>query len=84
MVRCLLFRFGGLDVLKPDDSGHTIMVNAAIIVSFDMEKDRAQERQREQANSGNGMGNDLYGQDYTKAARRAALRRDTSLITYPV
>ena len=30
--------FGGLDVPKPDNSGHTIMVNAAIIVSFDMER----------------------------------------------
>ena len=35
--------FGGLDVPKPDDSGRTIMVNAAIIVSFDMEKTDAGE-----------------------------------------
>ena len=29
--------FGGLDVLKPDASGKTIIVTAAIIVSFKME-----------------------------------------------
>jgi uncharacterized protein (TIGR02058 family) len=29
--------FGGLDVLKPDGSGKTIIVTAAIIVSFQME-----------------------------------------------
>lgn len=28
---------GGLDVPKPDGSGHTIIANAAISVSFDME-----------------------------------------------
>ena len=28
---------GGLDVLKPDGSGKTIIVTAAIIVSFQME-----------------------------------------------
>ena len=35
--------FGGLDIPKPNNSGHTIMVNAAIIVSFDMEKTDAGE-----------------------------------------
>ncbi len=34
--------FGGLDIPKPDQSGHTIMVNAAIIVSFDMEQTSTQ------------------------------------------
>ena len=29
---------GGLDIEKPDGSGVTIMANAAIIVSFDMER----------------------------------------------
>jgi hypothetical protein len=28
---------GGLDIPKPDGSGVTVVVNAAIMVSFDME-----------------------------------------------
>ena len=28
---------GGLDVPKPDGSGHTVIANAAVVVSFDME-----------------------------------------------
>ena len=28
---------GGLDISKPDDKGHTIIANAAVVVYFDME-----------------------------------------------
>ena len=31
-------RFGGLDVRKPDGEGKTIIVTAALIISFDMEE----------------------------------------------
>jgi hypothetical protein len=29
---------GGLDVPKPDGEGETILANAAVIISFDMER----------------------------------------------
>lgn len=32
---------GGLDVTKPDGSGLTVIANAAIVVSFDMERSNA-------------------------------------------
>lgn len=32
---------GGLDIPKPDGNGVTILANAAIIISFDMERKRA-------------------------------------------
>lgn len=35
---CVRVVKGGLDVSKPDGSGLTVMANAAVIVSFDMER----------------------------------------------
>ena len=45
-----------------------MIANAAIVVSFDMEPAQMTEKR---IILEMGTGNDLYGQDYTKAARRA-------------